>query len=306
MDVHQIVSAGQMACILEATCPKPGNVSRYRDFGDTTFEHFLAGSIGIGEALRLAAERGVEVGQGKRSSSDLALGALMRKAVEDSRSLHKGGNTNLGTIILLVPLAAAAGVSTGASKDINNEALRESIERIISESTFSDTVELFQAIRFANPGGLGKVERYDVTSSSSKGEVEAEDVNLHRIFDLSKDDSISTEMVTKMAITFEVGYPALSKAYESGESICNSVLRTFFEIISKYPDSLIVRKNGVEAGKEISKEASSILNEGLPEERITTFDENLRSQGNRLNPGTTADLVASSLNVAILNGLKVR
>ncbi|MEE9594999.1 MAG: triphosphoribosyl-dephospho-CoA synthase, partial [Candidatus Hydrothermarchaeales archaeon] len=118
MDVRYIVTAGQLACILEATCPKPGNVSRYHDFEDTSFEHFLAGSVGIGEALKLATERGVAVGSGKMPFSELRLGTLIRKSVEDSRSWHTGGNTNLGTIILLVPLAAAAGVSLAVHKDI--------------------------------------------------------------------------------------------------------------------------------------------------------------------------------------------
>ncbi|MFQ5815043.1 MAG: triphosphoribosyl-dephospho-CoA synthase [Candidatus Hydrothermarchaeaceae archaeon] len=306
MDADDIVACGQLACILEATCPKPGNVSRFRDFGDTTFEHFMAGCIGTGEALRQAVGRGVAVGAGKMSSSELRLGTWIRKAVEDSRSWHTGGNTNLGTIMLFVPLAAAAGISLAVHKGIENQTLRTGVDKLIRESTFVDTVEFYQAIRIANPGGMGHVKRYDITSESAKAEIEADDVNLYRIFSLSKADSIAKELVTKMAITFEVGYPVLREAYEKGGNISQCILRVFFEILSRHPDTLIARKNGLEVARGITRDAQSILEEGLEGERIRAFDEKLRSRWNRLNPGTTADLVASSLNVALLNGLKVR
>lgn len=306
MDANDIARCGQLACILEVSCHKPGNVSRFRDFEDTTFEHFIAGCAGMGNALRESAERGIAVGSGKVSVSQVRLGSLMKKAVSDSRSLHSGKNTNLGTIMLLVPLAAAAGISVATNKGIENQAIRDGVDRLIRGSSFVDTVELYQAIRLAHPGGMGHVKRYDVADESANAEIEAEDVNLYKIFKVSRNDSIGKELVTKMAITFESGYPALLKAYDGGESTSQSILRTFFEILAKHPDSLIARKNGLEVARMITAEARSILKRGLQEEKVMLFDEKLRRRGNRLNPGTTADLVASSLAVALLNGMKVR
>lgn len=306
MDANYIAVCGQLACILEVSCHKPGNVSRFRDFDDTVFEHFIAGCVGIGESLKKAAEAGLAVGSGKTSPSNVRLGAMIKEAVEDSRAWHTGKNTNLGTIMLLVPLSASAGVSFATRKSIENKALRDGVDRLVRASTFSDTIELYQAIRTAGPGGMGHVKRFDVTSEASYAEIKAEDINLYKILSLSRGDSIAMELVTKMAITFEIGYPALLEAYEKGESTSQGVLRAFFEILSRHPDSLIARKNGLEVAKEITNEAGAILKADLPEERVMLFDEKLRSRGNRLNPGTTADLVASSLAVALLNGVKVR
>ncbi len=306
MDADDIAACGQLACILEVSCHKPGNVSRFKDFQDTTFEHFMAGCVGLGVSMRQAAERGIEVGSGRLNASQARLGALMKKAIVDSRSLHVGRNTNLGTIMLLIPLSAAAGVSLASRKGIENQALRDGVDKLIRGSTFVDTVELYQAIRLASPGGMGHVKRYDIGSESAKSEIEAEDVNLYKIFRVSRSDSIGKELVTKMAVTFEVGYPSLLKAYDSGATTSQGVMRAFFEILSRHPDSLIARKNGLNVARRITAEARSILKRGLAEEKVMLFDEKLRSRGNRLNPGTTADLVASSLAVALLNGMKVR
>jgi triphosphoribosyl-dephospho-CoA synthase len=307
MKVSDIVTCGQLACILEVSSPKPGNVSRFKDFEDTKFEHFAAACIGIGEALRLASGRGIAIGSGEMDASGLRLGALIRKAVEDSRGWHSGGNTNLGTTILLIPLAAAAGISLAVHGEIKNNVLRDGIDRLVRESTFQDTIELYQAIRYARPGGLGRVERLDVTDKTVDIEIKEKDVNLYRIFSISREeDSIARELVTKMAITFEVGYPTLMEAYNRGEEVSRCIQLTFFEILSRYPDTLIARKNGRAVAHEISREAKSIKAGGLLDEKVLAFDDKLRSRGNKLNPGVTADLVASSLNVALLNGLKVR
>ncbi len=304
MEPKDIAAKVQLACMMEATCFKPGNVSRYRDFEDTKYEHFLAGCAAMGAPLEQAAERGFGIGSGTMHPSQAGIGSLIRKSIKESRRWHGGGNTNLGSAMLLVPLSAAAGVSIARHGAIVNDAMRESVGILIAESTSEDSIDLYLAIREAKPGGLGAVDRLDVWSDSSIAEIRARRLNLKSVFELSKQDSIARELLTGMEISFEIGYPTFVKGEERNDS-CGSVLRAFFEILARVPDSLIARKNGIELAREISAEAKRILDGGLEQSRVAAFDERLRSRGNRLNPGTTADLVASSLAVALLNGVNI-
>src|SRR2546421_5646145 len=52
-----VAAAAQLACLLEASAPKPGNVSPFASFRDSTYEDFLASAAAIGPALLMAGER---------------------------------------------------------------------------------------------------------------------------------------------------------------------------------------------------------------------------------------------------------
>lgn len=68
---HRPVNVGlaaQLACLLEASAPKPGNVSPGRHFSDLRYEDFLASALAIGEPMARAGEQSV--------------GATIRKAIE--------------------------------------------------------------------------------------------------------------------------------------------------------------------------------------------------------------------------------
>ena len=56
------LSIGQcatLACLLEVTAPKPGNVHRGADFEDVTFVDFVASAVAIGPAMEHAVRSGV-------------------------------------------------------------------------------------------------------------------------------------------------------------------------------------------------------------------------------------------------------
>ena len=95
----EIALCAQAACLLEVAAPKPGNVSRYHDFGDTTFEDFLLSAVATGAALSAAGEAGV--------------GETVVRAVQETRR-WVAVNTNLGIILLLAPLAPIAKNDTRA------------------------------------------------------------------------------------------------------------------------------------------------------------------------------------------------
>ena len=304
MKISDIVSCAQLACILEVSCPKPGNVNRYYNFRDTKYEHFLAGGIAIGESIEDAASRGYKVGERKLNVRDIGVGKLINEAVHTTKQWHRGRNTNLGTAMLLIPLSAAAGIALSQSKKIRNSFLRENLDLIIKSTTSKDAIFLYRAIRFAEPGGLGRVVDLDVRDRNSDKRIVAENLNLYRLMKITKGDSIAEELTTRMKISFEMGYPAIMQEFHKTEDINSAILYAFIKILSEVPDSLIARKNGIEVAEEVLHEAGTVLKAGLAEEVLENFDKKLRKKDNRLNPGTTADLIASSLMIALLNGLR--
>ena len=94
-----IAECVQIACVLEATARKPGNVSRYHDFADMTYLDFVVSAIAIGPVFERAGQLGV--------------GRTVLEAVKATRRLVRV-NTNLGIVLLLAPLAVARAVSTRA------------------------------------------------------------------------------------------------------------------------------------------------------------------------------------------------
>src|SRR2546422_5458853 len=54
---EDVAAAAQLACLLEASAPKPGNVSPFASFRDATYEDFLASAAAIGPALVAAGGR---------------------------------------------------------------------------------------------------------------------------------------------------------------------------------------------------------------------------------------------------------
>src|SRR5687767_12772288 len=87
-----VAAAAQLACLLEASAPKPGNVCPGRHFADVRYEDFLASAVAIGGPFAGAAGR--------------PLGATVRLAVE-ATSQWTRTNTNLGIVLLLAPLVRA-------------------------------------------------------------------------------------------------------------------------------------------------------------------------------------------------------
>src|SRR3954464_14769616 len=88
-----VAGAAQLACVLEVSAEKPGNITPSHDFHDTSYEDMLRCAVALGPELGRAGARGV--------------GETVLVAVEASRRVA-GANTNLGIALLLAPLAKAA------------------------------------------------------------------------------------------------------------------------------------------------------------------------------------------------------
>lgn len=302
--MHDIACSAVLASLLEASAPKPGNVNRYRDFRETRYEHFLASSASFYKPAYEAARRGALVGKKKISYSDIGVGSFIREAVERAMRWQKGGNTNLGSALLLIPLCSAAGSMLFRENRIDVQKLGREAGEILSRTTYMDTLDIYEAIRAAKPSGLGKVKKYDAKDLNSIKMISDKKINLYEIMNMTENDNISLELTNEYKITLE-GYRAISGYYSETGDINGAILKAFFSILAGHPDSLIARKVSIAKAREISSMAEEILRAGLTSGEVESFDRLLRERDNLYNPGTTADIVAASLFVSILGGLKV-
>jgi triphosphoribosyl-dephospho-CoA synthase len=274
---EDVAAAAQLACLLEASAPKPGNVAPERHFHDTRYEDFLASAIAIGPALSAAGQR--------------PLGRTIRAAAEATARWARA-NTNLGIILLLAPLARAA-VRAGGT-------LRERLGGVLAETTVEDAVEVYAAIRLARPGGLGRAEVEDVAASPT--------VTLREAMGLAAGrDAVAREYVTDFASTFDIGAPALLAARADGLSWSDATVEAFLVLLGAGGDTHIARKLGPEAAEAISRRAREITAAGgvrhpAGREALARLDADLRDPTNSRNPGTTADLTCAALFVVILEG----
>lgn len=264
----------QLACLLEVSAPKPGNVSPTTGFGDARFEHYLASAAAIGPVLGSAGGRGV--------------GDTIREAVRATRA-HVKVNTNLGLILVLAPLAKAAATHRGP--------LRDGVREVLRDLSVADAVQAYAAIREAEPGGLGSVAEQDVRDEPS--------VTLREAMALAGDrDSIAREYVTDFAITFELAAPAVLAARRSGLGWMDAIVQSYLEVLAEVPDTLIARKSGRPAAEKLSRAAGEVLEAGgvrteAGRRAVAALDRDLRDPRNQRNPGTTADLMAAAAFVVL-------
>jgi len=274
-----IGAAAQLACLLEASAPKPGNVSPGRAFADTRYEDFLASAAAIGGPLSGAGGRGV--------------GETVRLAVE-ATAVWTRSNTNLGIVLLLAPLARAASVLTARTP------LRDALRGVLDSTTVDDAREVYAAIRLASPGGLGRADAQDVTDEPT--------VTLLDAMRLAADrDTIAREYASGFEITFETGAPALKRARCDRLSWDDAIVETYLMLLSATPDTHIARRGGATLAADVSRRARDVLARGgvrSPQGRqeIDAFDRTLREDGNLANPGTTADLTAAAIFVMLMEG----
>ncbi len=303
--IRHITLSAQLSAILEASTEKPGNVSPLHDFADMRYEHFLAGGIAIGRSIENAALNGFDAGIGKIDPGEIQIGKHILNAVSDVKKSHTGGNTHLGIIMLFVPIAAGYGMRVA---DITSN-LRSNIQRILKLTTVADSICLYDAIALANPGGMGKVKNFDVMNCEAREELAKRDMTFYDIMKLSaKRDRIAEELTTGMKIIFETGYPTLKQTHKGTRDIRSAIIQTYLVLLSRFPDTLIARKSGFEIADKVTKYAERVLKAGgiltaEGKEEIRVFDTYLYSH--KLNPGTTADLIAGSLMIALLDGLRL-
>lgn len=270
----EIAAAAQLACVLEASADKPGNVSPSRPFADTRYEDYLASAIVLGPVLAQAGRR--------------PLGQTIDDAITATAQVTER-NTNLGIVLLLAPLARAA---------LRGGALREQVRAVLEETTVEDARTAYAAIRRATPGGLGSADSQDVRAEPTVTLLQAMSLAAER-------DAIASEWRSGFRLTFDVGGPALARARSDGLPWLDAVVECFLRLLAESPDTLIARKLGAGAAADVSCRARAALaaggvRTGEGRAALHALDETLRDERNTRNPGTTADLTAAAIFVTLL------
>jgi len=271
-DLTQIL---KQACEMEATARKPGNVHPEADFEDMTYADFLCSAEIAAPILAAAQQRGV--------------GPTILEAVRETRAAI-GRNTNLGMILLLAPLAAVPASQT----------LAPGIADVMQNLGVDDARNVYEAIRLAAPGGMGEVAEADVSAAPV--------VTLRKAMELARDrDSIAEEYASDFSLvtTHAARILAVNPQHYDWEL---RVIHLHLWLLARQPDTLIVRKCGLDVAEEAQGWARHIFAEGWPEtdgsvRLFQKFDRWLRADGHRRNPGTTADLVAATLFVVLRDAL---
>ena len=272
----RIAAAATLACALEVSAEKVGNVTPTRRFADVRYDDFALSAQALGTAVSRAAPGRV--------------GRAVYEAVAATARVAPS-NTNLGMALLFAPIAAAAR-ATGAG------GLRRRLGAVLRGLTVDDARWAYRAIRLARPGGLGDSAEAPVARPPSITLGEAMRLAAGR-------DTVAAEYARGFAVTFDLALVRLRRALARGLSLLDAIAQTHLELMARVPDTLIARKAGAAAAAAVAERARAVLRAGAagtPQGLAAArrLDQRLRRDGNRLNPGTSADLVAAALFIWLL------
>ena len=281
------------ACTLDIRVLKPGNVSLAAPGHGMTADQFLASAAAAAPAL---------------CAPGSAVGNRILAAVDATQAVVNC-NTNLGIVLLCAPIAAAF-EAAGETRD--EARLRLALKHVLAGLTVTDARAAFRGIALANPGGLGTVPSQDVRDEPT--------LDLVSAMRLARDrDLIAQQYATDYAALFEVGIAAFDAAVDheasarardadasrdSGAQIGYALQCVFLAFLSRYPDSHIVRKQGLAVAQSVKRQARHwrtrlLADRGAAQAGLARWDAALKAR--RLNPGTSADLsVATAFTAALL------
>lgn len=270
---QQTASDVRHACLLEATARKPGNVHPWASFVDMTYADFT-NSIAAVESAMLTQPAMFSIGQ------------FVLATVQATRK-HVGKNTNLGILLLVAPLLAVPA----------DQRLCDGIEDVLRNSTIDDSRQVYQAIRTAQPGGMGAVQNESVDTQPT--------LPLRNVMQLAADrDGIASQYANSFRDILDFGLPILAASDDWPTTWETDIIRLHLTLMAKLPDTLIARKCGWELAAESANRAKVVLESGWPDteysqQQFRELDTWLRADGHRRNPGTSADLVAATLFAAL-------
>jgi len=253
---------------------KPGNISSYSDGHNmTTQDFFLSADVSTPILCR----------------KDYGLGERVLNSVNATRD-NVGCNTNLGMLLLFAPIIMSAELGFETI-----EKLSANLESTLTSITKIDTNHIFEAIRIANPGGLGSVSEQDVSNTPSSSLIYAMKL-------ASKRDSVALQYSNNFKEVFKLGFTTIKNFDKRWNSVKWSTVSCYLTFMASIRDSHIERKYGREIAEQIRIKSGIIVekfNNSLdPEatiELLQGFDRELKTQN--YNPGTNADLTAASLLV---------
>lgn len=261
-----------VAGVLEATAEKPGNVHPRSRFPDLTHDDLVAAAVAIAPAMDRAAT--------------VRVGRTVLDAVESARRATDT-NANLGIILLTAPLAA---VPDGVPLDA------AAVDDALATLDATDAADVWRAIARARPGGMGRVPHDDLDGPPPD--------DLRAAMRSAADrDRIARLWADGFGPLFTGPVADLGAALAAGMPPLDAIVDCHLRQLARDPDTLISRRHGAAAAAEVSAAAAGILRLP-PADRaaaLAAFDASLRGP-RRLNPGTTADIVAAALYILLRRG----
>ncbi|MCZ6805236.1 MAG: triphosphoribosyl-dephospho-CoA synthase [Proteobacteria bacterium] len=274
MDKKAIEAAVMASFAGELEALKPGNVSAYANGHNMTANDFLVSA---------------EVSVPLLCQTNACLGL---RVLESVKATHEAVacNTNLGMLLLFAPIVMAA------ESDFDSvDGLRRNLETTLSSLAQSDAEQVYQAIRIANPGGLGKVKNQDVHNNPDCSLISAMVLARQR-------DSIALQYTNNFNEIFNLGVATIKYFDKRWNSVKWSTVSCYLTYMSSITDSHIERKFGCQIAERIKIKSGVITKKfnssSDPEsgiELLQDFDKELKAKN--YNPGTNADLTAASLLV---------
>ncbi|WP_313690780.1 triphosphoribosyl-dephospho-CoA synthase [Halorarum halobium] len=266
----------ELALLLEvAGTPKPGNVDRQRDLPNLRFEQFLAGAVGAREGL-------------ERAAAGEPVGEAFETAVA-GMSERSGDNTQFGCLLLLVPLVRAA-----AAGDLS----RAGVRGVRAETTVADAVRFYRAFDHVDVAVADPPEGMDELDVRRGGDAAAtlrdRGLTLADVMARSEGDANAREWAEGFPRTFRAAEAILA---DEGP-VTDRAARAFLDLLAESEDTLVRINHGESVATEIREGAREI---GSLAEAEAWADE-LVERG--INPGTTADLTAAALFVALERGVE--
>ncbi|MFC7154462.1 triphosphoribosyl-dephospho-CoA synthase [Halomarina halobia] len=273
------VQNAELALLLEvAGTPKPGNVDRRRDHPDLRFEHFLAGAVGSVPGLRLAA-------------GDAPLGDAFERAVAGMGE-QSGGNTQFGALLLLVPLVRAA-----SGGDLSPAGAR----RVCATTTVDDACAFYRAFEAVDVAVDDPPEGMEALDVRRGGD--AEPALRERGLTLA-DVLADSAGVDGVAREWDEGFPRTFEAaawlLADDGPIADRASRAFLRLLADEPDTFVEKRLDAETAREATERARDALDGRADPEALA---EEFVARG--VNPGTTADVTAAALFVALERGMEV-
>jgi len=268
----------QLALLLEVTgTPKPGNVDRHRDHEDLLFEQFVAGTVGAAPALARAPRPG--------------LGACFERAVA-GMSHQRGGNTQFGALLAVVPLLYAA------HRDDRGSVPRTAVRAVVEATSVDDAVAFYRAFEHVDvavddpPEGM---EPLDVRRGAAAAPALRErGLTLVDVMERSADrDGLAREWTGGFERTFR----AAGWLGGTDGPVADGAASIFLRLLAAEPDTFVATTHDPETAREVTERARAVREDA---KAAGALADELVDRG--INPGTTADIVAAALFVALERG----
>lgn len=277
----------QLSMLLEvSSSPKPGNIDRKRSWDDLSFFHFLGSSVAAFPALK----------QAEKSDS---IGKVFYKAVKETH--FHGENTHFGALLLLIPLIKAA-KETESEKKIEKEKIRD----VVQNTTVDDSVFFYKSFNIIDVY-VPSIENTDidipdVNIPNNISEVKKRNLTLYQIMEKSACiDGVAKEWTTGFKRSFNaVDY------FEPELNLGDTISKTYIKLLSEKRDTFVQKKHGEKIAEEVRKKAKKVLYSEPQngwKKRAEELDKELINR--RINPGTTADILCSSIFLGLNNVLYI-